>query len=196
MRTAQAREASSRCIASCRFAAPIALRVSTISATEARALALTNADRATYAAGALTLDESAQEIARLHGADEAAGNYTCHYDTHNIGPSSRYLAAGGIGLTGENLGLTYGPDAASAMQSTETAFLAERATTPQGGHFLNLADPTHLWAGIAVTPFTSAPGFFEIDEEFITPNGQSNVVGSSGYEIGSSCTTGTTINNS
>ncbi len=177
-------------------AAPIALHVSTISSTEAAALSIVNADRATYSAPSLTFDESAEEIARLHATDEATAGYSCHYDTHNLGPSSRYLAGGGVGLTGENLGLTYGPDPISALTSTESAFIAERANVPQGGHFLNLVDATHAWAGLAVSAYVSAPGFFEIDQELVTPNGQSNVVGSSGYPNGTSCPAGTTINNS
>jgi hypothetical protein len=47
-----------------------------------------------------------------------------------VGPSSRYLAAGGIGLTGENLafpgsGVT---TATAAFRDAESSFLSEKST--------------------------------------------------------------------
>lgn len=173
----------------------LALHISTISAAEAGALASVNADRAANGAGALIFDASAQEVARLHASDESAQRYTCHYDVRNIGPSSRYLAAGGMGLTGENLGLTYGPDAASAFQANEDATLAERSTTPAGGHFLNLVDPSHQWAGLAAVA-ASVGGFFNVDDDLVTPNGDSNAVGSSGYPTTGNCPAATIDNES
>jgi uncharacterized protein YkwD len=182
-----------------RFAAAspsLALRVSTIATAEAGALASINADRAAHGAGALIVDESAEEIARLHASDESTQHYTCHYDPHNIGPSSRLLAIGGIGLTGENLGLSYGPDAASAFRANETATLAEQSATPPGGHFLNLVDAGHQWAGVAAIEVASTPGYDNIDIELVTPNGTSTVVGASGYPTTGNCPVATTNNGS
>jgi uncharacterized protein YkwD len=174
----------------------LALRVSTLSAAEAGALAAINHDRATAGAGPLVADAAAEEIARLHASDESNAAYTCHYDTHNIGPASRYLAIGGLGLTGEGLGLTYGPDAASAFAANEAAMLAEQSQTPTGGHYVNLIDPSHQWAGIAAIAEPSAAGFFNVDYELVTPNGVSATVGASGYPTTGVCPPGTTNNGS
>ena len=174
----------------------LALHVSSLAPAEANALAIVNSDRLAHAAGSLIIDDSAEEIARLHAADESVAQYTCHYDTHNIGPASRYLATGGLGLTGEGLGLTYGPDAATAFQANETAFLAEAAATPPGGHYTNLVDISHAWAGLAIVADPFASGFFNIDYELITPNGQSRFVGASGYPVDGLCPAGTAVNNS
>ena len=172
------------------------LRITQLASTEAAAIAALNATRATLGASTLIADESAEEVARLHASDESANAYTCHYDTHNVGPSSRFLAAGGSGLTGEALALSYGPDATSAFANSLLAFDAEGTQTPPGAHYLNLVDPTHAWLGVAAIAAPSAPGFFNIDDEFVTPDAQSAVVGSSGYPAGSTCPAGTTNNDS
>ena len=176
----------------------IALRVSSTTSAEAGALTALNSDRAANGAGALTFDESAEEVARLHASDEAANGYYCHYDTHNVGPSSRYLAAGGVGLTGEALASNAGPaNASAAFALAEAGFMAEKTETPPGGHYTNLVDGAHLWAGLAVAtvPSTSLPEYL-IDYDLVTPSAQDSVVGSSGYPIANTCPAGITVNNS
>jgi uncharacterized protein YkwD len=171
----------------------LTLHVATIAAPESTALVAVNADRASAGVSALAFDTTAEEIARQHASIESANAYTCHYDAQNVGPTSRYLAAGGSGITGETLALSYGPDVASALQNAENGVLAERTTTPAGGHYLNLSDPSHVWAGIAAIAAPSAAGFFNIDEEFVTPNG-SSANSASGYPTTGSCPPGI-INN-
>ena len=144
----------------------------------------------------LTFDESAEDAARTHAADESAAGYTCHYVTKNTGPSSRYLASGGMGLTGEALALVGGADATSAFRVAEGAFIAEKLLVPAGGHALNVLDPSHLWAGVAAVTVLSAPAFYNVDYELVTPSAQSVFVGASGYPIAATCPTGVTVNQS
>jgi len=171
-------------------AGTLALRVSTTSAAEAGALTAVNSDRASNAAaGPLIFDESAEEAARLHGSDLLI----CHYNAQNIGPSSRYLNVGGIGLTGENVG-GGGSTATGAFQSVESATLGEKTLSPPGEHYTNLVDTAHLWAGLAAISLPSVPNGFVVDYELVTPNAQDLIVGSSGY-TNAGCTQ-FTINNS
>jgi hypothetical protein len=130
----------------------------------------------------------------MHASDEAASGYTCHYDTHEVGPASRYLAAGGLGLTGEGLSLAYGPTAAAAFAANEAAVLAEGGNVPPGAHFANLIDPSHAWAGVAAEPSVIAPGFFQVDVELVTPGGHSTVIAPAGYPVTSGCPAGTSAN--
>lgn len=174
----------------------IALRVSTTSTAEASALTAVNSDRAANGAGPLIFDESAEEVARLHASDESAVGYTCHYDTHNVGPASRYLAVGGIGLTGEGLALAGGATANSGFQVAEAAFLAEKTESPPGAHYLNVVDVAHLWAGLASVQMVSSPGFWNVDYDFITPDDQDLVVGAAGYTNAGVCPSGTVVNQS
>jgi uncharacterized protein YkwD len=173
----------------------LVLHVSTASAAEAGALAAVNADRAANGAGPLIFDESAEEAARLHAGDESSANYVCHYDTKNVGPSSRYVATGAIGLTGEALALVSGTGTV-AFGFAEAAFLAEKTATPPGGHYLNLVDSAHVWAGLAAVIDASAPAFANVDYELVTPNDTDTVVGASGYPLSTSCPTGSVVNNS
>jgi uncharacterized protein YkwD len=182
----------------------IALRVSSTTAAEAGALTAVNNDRASNNnAGALIFDESAEEVARLHATDEVDADYYCHYDTHNVGPSSRYLAIGGIGLTGEALGAP-GSGMISASQAfsvMEAAVLAEKAQLPPGGHYTNLVDSAHLWAGLAAAawPINDAKypsGFYAVDYDLITPSAQDTIVGSSGYPVTTGCPVSITDNGS
>ncbi len=173
----------------------VVLRVSSTSTAEAAALTAVNADRAANGAGPLIFDESAQEAARLHASDESSANYTCHYDTKNVGPSSRYLAAGAIGLTGESLALVSGTGAI-AFGYSEAGFLAEKTTTPPGGHYLNLVDGAHLWAGLAAIVDASAPAFANVDYELVTPNAIDAIAGASGYPVSTPCPPGTMVNSS
>jgi uncharacterized protein YkwD len=172
----------------------IVLHVSSASTAEAGALTAVNADRAANGAGPLIFDESAEEAARLHANDESSANYTCHYDTKNVGPSSRYIAAGAIGLTGENLALVSGTGAV-AFGYAESAFLAEKMSTPPGGHYLDLVDTAHLWAGLA-TVVASSSTFANVDYELVTPNADDVIVGASGYPVATFCPAGTVVNNS
>jgi uncharacterized protein YkwD len=174
----------------------LALRVTTASAAEAGALAAVNADRAANAANPLIFDESAEEIARLHAADATArGTFICHYDANNAGPSSRYLAAGGIGLTGESVGIASAPDAATAFAFVESAFLNEKTAAPPGAHFTNLADPSHRWAGIAASGPGALAFNFNVDYELVTPSAQGSSAGASGYTA-AGCPAGIVDNNS
>lgn len=174
----------------------LALRVTTASAAEAGALAAVNADRAANAAAPLIFDQSAQEVARLHAVDATArGTYICHYDANDAGPSSRYLAAGGIGLTGESVGIASAPDAATAFALVESAFLNEKTATPPGAHFTNLADPSHRWAGIAASGPSALAFNFNVDYEFVTPSAQGSSAGASGYTA-AGCPAGIVDNNS
>jgi uncharacterized protein YkwD len=173
----------------------IVLRVSSASVAEAGALIAVNADRAANGAGPLIFDESAEEAARLHASDESSANYVCHYDTKNVGPSSRYVAIGGVGLTGENLALVSGAGAV-AFGFAESAFLAENTATPPGGHYLNLVDTAHAWAGLAAVVDASAPAFANVDYELVTPTAVDTVVGAYGYDASTPCPVGTVVNNS
>jgi uncharacterized protein YkwD len=174
----------------------LALRVTSATAAEAAALAMVNADRAANAAGPLIFDESAEEIARLHAADATArGTFICHYDANNTGPSSRYLAAGGIGLTGENVGIASAPDAATAFALVESAFLNEKTATPPGAHFTNLADSSHRWAGIAASGPNASAFDFNVDYEFVTPSAQGSSAAAAGYTA-AGCPAGIVDNNS
>lgn len=174
----------------------IALRVSSVTAAEASALTAVNADRAATGAPPLIFDQSAEEAARLHASDESAAGYTCHYDTKNVGPSSRYAASGGMGLTGEALALAVGVDAATAFQVVESAFIAERLQKPPGGHALNVLDPSHVWIGVAASTSEATTQLFNVDYEMITPSANSLVVGSSAYEVSMGCPAKTTNNES
>ena len=164
-------------------------------AAEANALAQLNSDRATNAGvGPLTFDESAEEVARLHVSDEVAHQYGCHYDRHNVGPSSRYLAAGGMGLTGEGLGYILSATTVDqGFAGTESGFLAEKTQSPPGGHYANLVDSAHVWAGLAASVAT---GVTNVDYELVTANAQDSVVGASGYPATGVCPAGTVVNNS
>jgi hypothetical protein len=143
----------------------------------------------------LTFDASAEEAAHAHANDESTAGYTCHYDTHNAGPASRYLAAGGIGLTGEGLALAAGAPA-TAFAATETGFVAEKAQNPPGPHFLNLIDNAHVWAGLAAVTAVSAPAFANVDYELVTPDADDATVGAFGYPLTAACPNGTVVNDS
>jgi uncharacterized protein YkwD len=175
----------------------LVLRVTTPTAAEASALAVVNADRAQNGVGTLIFDESAQEAARLHAADQVRNAYSlCHYDRQSIGPVSRYLNVGGIGLVGEALGAELGAPVASAQafSAIESAFLAQKTQDPPGRHYANLVDPPHLWAGLAAAE--SANGA-DVSYELITPPGaRESVVGTGGYPVTNGCPTGVAINNS
>lgn len=173
----------------------IALRVSTTSTAEAGALTAVNSDRANNGAGALIFDESAEEEARLHASDMATAGYVCHYDTHNVGPASRYLAVGGVGLTGESIDDDLAGDPGTAFSIAEAAFMAEKTQTPPGGHYTNNVDVAHLWAGLGAVASTVYGGNYLVDYELVTPNDQDSVVGASGY-TNANCPSGITINNS
>jgi hypothetical protein len=192
-----------------RFAAAslsIALVTSAIAPAEAAALAAVNADRARFAAAPLIFDAVAEIVARAHALDEVGSSttgYYCHYDTHNAGPSSRYLAAGGLGLTGENLALPGSgvTTATAAFQIAETGFMAEQSLTPPGSHFTNIVDTAHRWAGLAAiaTPVTNTVftgGFYAVDYELVTPDAIDAVGSAYGYPVISFCPPGTTMNES
>ncbi len=172
----------------------LALRVSSTSTAEAAALIAINADRAANGAGPLIFDESAEEAARLHASDESSANYFCHYDTKNVGPSSRYVVIGAVGLMAESLALVSGTGTL-AFGYAEAAFLAEKTQTPPGGHYLNVVDTAHQWAGLAAVNATT-PGFANVDYELVTPNAADTVVGASGYPLSTPCPAGTVVNNS
>jgi uncharacterized protein YkwD len=173
---------------------PLAIHVSTLGSAESAALLQVNSDRQSYAGVApLVFDEIAEETARLHATDETNNNYFCHYDLHNVGPASRYLAASGLGETGENLAATTGATSALGFSYAEDGFLSERSTNPQGGHYLNLIDSTHAWAGLAATVFA---GGVQVDYELISPSGVDPTFAVSGYETGTGCGGFIEVNNS
>jgi uncharacterized protein YkwD len=178
----------------------LALRITTASSAEAAALAAVNSDRASNAgAGPLIFDESAEEVARLHASDESNQGYYCHYDTKNVGPSSRYLASVGLGLTGEALALPGSgvSTAVAAFEDAEAEFLAEKSDTPPGAHYTNLVDSGHLWAGLAAVPTNEfSGGFYAVDYDLVTPNDEDTTVGVAGYSTASTCPPGTAFNNS
>jgi uncharacterized protein YkwD len=170
---------------------PLALHVSTPSATEANGLALVNSDRFNNAGvGPLTFDESAEEAARIHATDHLG----CHYNLQNVGPSSRYINIGGMGLTGENVGQG-APGLSQAFQNIESQTLAEKTLNPPGGHYTNLVDVAHLWAGLGAVPNPSNPIVIDMDYELVTPSAVDSVVGSSGY-TNAGCPSQIIINNS
>jgi uncharacterized protein YkwD len=179
------------------ISASLALHVTSPSSTEAAALTAVNADRASNAgSGPLIFDEDEEEVARLHASDEAAQNYTCHYDTKNAGPSSRYLGVGGIGLTGEALVLAGASSAATGLQVAESGFLAEKTQTPPGPHYMTLVDPSHDWAGLAAVQSVAYPGFWEVDYDLGTSTDQGSTGAPSGYPTDATCPTGTVVNQS
>jgi uncharacterized protein YkwD len=167
-------------------------RVTTASIDEANFLTLVNHDRTTANGLALPMvfDENAEEAARAHVAEEAAGQFYCHYNAQNIGPGSRFLGLGAIGQDDENIGKTSGQDAPGSYTQTEAAFMSEAATN--GGHYTNIIDSTHAWAG--VTTLVSGPTAQFVDQEFVSPNGIAPFV----YPnfAGSACPPGVQPNNS
>jgi uncharacterized protein YkwD len=177
----------------------LALRVTSPSSAEAAALTAVNADRASNAgSGPLIFDEDEEEVARLHASDEATQNYWCHYDTKNVGPSSRYLAVGGIGLTGEAIYYTGSgvTSATAAFAAAESAFLAEKSETPPGGHYLNVVDPAHDWAGASAVALVSSGLGYNVDYDLGTSSDQDEYVGASGYPTDGGCPTGIVVNQS
>jgi len=180
----------------------LALHVTTSTGAESAALAAVNSDRASNAgSGPLIFDEAAEEAARLHAYDEANNGYYCHYDLHNVGPSSRFLNVAGLGLTGENLAMP-GSGVTSAGQAfavAEAQFLSEKSAS--GGHYEDLVDGAHVWAGLAAQPNQSLATFYAVDYELTTPDSIDSSVSSSSYEVafgpsGASCPMGTTDNGS
>jgi len=172
------------------------LHVTSAASAEASALALANADRLSNAgASPLTFDEAAEEAARLHARDQALNSYACHYDQHNVGPVSRYLNVGGIGLTGENLGGSAGTTTAlAAFQQGEADVLSEKSENPQGGHYLNLVDASHVWAGLAAD-LSLTPNAYYLDYEFVSPPSSIDSGGSINYVL-DDCPAGITVNGS
>jgi hypothetical protein len=110
-------------------------------------------------------------------------------------PSSRYLAAGGIGLSGEGVGIATASSATAAFESIESAFLSEKTASPAGAHFTNLADPSHVWAGLAAAGPDALPFNFNVDFELITPSAAGSTGGASGYTA-AGCPPGIVDNNS
>jgi uncharacterized protein YkwD len=172
------------------------LHVTSAASAEASALALVNADRQSNAgASPLTLDEAAEEAARLHARDQAQNSYFCHYDQHNVGPVSRYLNLGGVGLTGEANGGSAGTSTAlAAFQQGETDILTEKSENPPGGHYLNLVDSAHAWAGLAAA-LSTTPNAYYIDYELISPPTAIDSVVGIGYSL-EGCASGITANGS
>lgn len=167
-------------------------RVTTVSSDEAAFLALVNHDRTTANALALPMyfDEYSEEAARLHTAEETAGSFYCHYNASNVGPGSRYLGLGAIGQDDENVGKTSGDDLTTAYTMVEAQFMSEAATN--GGHYANIVDSTHAWAGVST--IVAGPTAQYVDQEFVSPNGTAPYV----YPnfVGSACPAGVTPNNS
>jgi uncharacterized protein YkwD len=164
------------------------IRITTASAIEAAFLTDVNTFRTSKGAGALIFDELAEEAARLHATDEATSpEYYCHFDRSNIGPSSRYLKLGGLGLDGENIDESW--SSATAYQDADTAFESEG---PGGGHYDNLVDTRHRWTGLAQVSGSRAITY--VDQELISPSES----GYATYQVftGSNCPTGTTANGS
>jgi len=162
---------------------PMNLHLTSAASAEASALALVNADRLSNAgASPLTFDEAAEEAARLHARDEAVNSYACHYDQHDVGPVSRYLNVGGVALTGEALAGSTTTSTLAAFQQAESTFLAEKSLTPQGQHYLNLMDSSHVWAGLAAD-LSMSLNAYDVDYELISPpNSIDSVVGTT-YQI-------------
>jgi uncharacterized protein YkwD len=171
------------------------LRISTASAAEAGAIAAVNGDRAANGAGPLIFDESAEEAARLHASDMAAKGYTCHYDSNDVGPASRYLQVGGIGLTGESVEDGIASTASVAFSVADAAFMGEKTQSPPGGHYENNVDPTHTWAGLGAVASAVYGGNYSVDYELVTGSAQDPTAGASGY-TNSGCYSGIAINNS
>lgn len=172
-------------------------RVSVASADEAGFLALLNHDRTTANALALPLifDETAMEAARLHVNEEAQGNFYCHYDAQNRGPSSRYLGLLAIGQDDENIGKTSGQDPTGSYTFVEAQFMAEASNTDpsQRGHYANIVDATHAWAGLAVLFFGTTAQY--VSQELVSPQNTAPYT----YPVvfsSSSCPAGTYADNS
>jgi uncharacterized protein YkwD len=167
-------------------------RVTTATNDEANFLALVNLNRTTANPLALpmTFDEGAEEAARLHASGEANGAYYCHYDAANRGPGSRYLGLGNIGQDDENIGKTSGDDATTSYTTVEAQFMSEAPTN--GGHYTNIIDSTHAWAGVAV--LVADPTDQYVVQEFVSPHGTNPYI----YPIfaGSQCLPGIFANNS
>jgi hypothetical protein len=87
---------------------------------------------------------------------------------------------------------------AADFQTAETAFMSEKTQTPPGGHYTNNVDVAHLWAGLAVVPYSATSMYVgaSVDYELVTPSAQDSIVGSSGYIVSPGCPSGTTNNNS
>jgi uncharacterized protein YkwD len=160
-----------------------AFRVTTTSATEAAFLVLVNGDRAKAGSPAVAFDESAEEIARLHAADEGISPvYYCHYDRANRGPNTRYAATGALGLTTENLaGVPY----AAAEAQVE-------AEAPSGGHYLAMINPQAVWVGLSDVVGSDTNHY--VDQEFVQL--ATSFTSGALYSTAGSCPAGTTANGS
>ena len=163
-------------------------RVTTSTTDEAANLAYLNAARvkANPSAPVLIFDEIAQEVAREHVQDEAAKGYSCHYDTANVGPESRYLRGFGLGSEDENWGVS-GGSAQSAYSSIVDLFISEG---PGGAHYDNIVSATRLWAGVSTA--LQANGSQHTDDELVIPHGTVQYL----YPTNNSCPAGTVANNS
>lgn len=88
------------------------------------------------------------------------------------------------------IGKTSGNDAPAAYTSVETQFTAE--SPANGGHYSNIIDSTHAWAGVTTVVAGATAQY--VDQEFVSPNGIAPYV----YPnfVGSQCPVGVSPNNS
>lgn len=125
-----------------------------ITADEAKAFQLLNADRAANGLPALKLNTSLVNLARNYGQDMINRKYFSHYNPEGQSPFDRMQQAGiSYRAAGENL----------AINTNVTA--AEKAFMNSSGHRANILNPNYNEVGVGVR--TSPSGSVYVVQEFI-----------------------------
>ncbi|TWH46852.1 CAP domain-containing protein [Sporomusa sp. KB1] len=125
-----------------------------LTADEAKAFQLLNADRAANGLPALKINMSLVRLAENYGQDMINRNYFSHYNPEGQSPFDRMKQAGiSYSAAGENL----------AINSNVTA--AEKAFMSSSGHRANILNSNYTDVGIGVR--TNTAGSVYVVQEFI-----------------------------
>ncbi|MBP2636763.1 MAG: SCP-like extracellular [Firmicutes bacterium] len=125
-----------------------------VTADEAKAFQLLNADRAANGLPALKLNTSLVKLARNYAQDMINRNYFSHYNPEGQSPFDRMQQAGiSYSAAGENL----------AINTSVTA--AEKAFMNSSGHRANILNSNYTEVGVGVR--TSSSGSVYVVQEFI-----------------------------
>lgn len=131
-----------------------ATTTSGLTADEAKAFQLLNADRAANGLPALKLNTSLVRLAENYGQDMINRNYFSHYNPEGQSPFDRMQQAGiSYSAAGENLAIN------SNVTAAETAFMNS------SGHRANILNSNYTDVGIGVR--TNAAGSVYVVQEFI-----------------------------
>lgn len=125
-----------------------------LTADEAKAFQLLNADRAAHGLPALKLNMNLVRLAENYGQDMINRNYFSHYNPEGQSPFDRMNRAGiSYSAAGENL----------AINTSVTA--AEKAFMNSSGHRANILNSNYTEVGIGVR--TNSSGSVYVVQEFI-----------------------------